>query len=114
MIDFSVSDTNGELVNVAVPKQYLGDVYQLLGVLVAKDSGNNGPKVPWPTDGEEATKNEIDWTDVSNCRKLRKHLKNQAALAMLNLAAEKADQEEPKVYLTAVMESANCTHGEAS
>lgn len=111
-VKLNVSDS--ELVNVAVPKPYLGDVYRLIGELLARDSEGEKPSVPWPTDDEEAELSIIDWTDVNNCKRLRDHLRNDAALTMLDLTAAKAELANPKVYLDEVITALSCTHGQAS
>jgi hypothetical protein len=69
-----------------------------------------GAEVPWPTEGEEPSVDSVDWTDVQNCRRLRAHLKNPAALAMLDLTAEAPGE---RVYLDAVVERSGSTRDQA-
>ena len=102
-----------DLVSLLVPKKYYSSLVQELGRLLNAEASDStvlpAIKVPWPTEGEEAPAGKVDWTDVENCRRLRAHLKNPAALAMLDLTAEKPGE---RVYLDAVVERCGCTRGQ--
>src|SRR5687768_2453019 len=104
-----------EMVSLPVPKKHFGAIVQALARLMKAEAGTHAGQaspagVPWPTEGEEPTVNVIDWTNTANCRQLRSHLKNAAALAMLDLTSEKPSE---RVYLDAVEERCGCTRGQA-
>lgn len=103
-----------EMIGLFVPRKHYGTMVQTLARLMAED-GNAGdanqPQVPWPTEGETPKIDDIDWTNIDNCRRLRKHLKNESALAMLDMASERPGEG---VYISDVMTKVGCTHGQAS
>lgn len=110
----SLDSDDNVLVNLMVPKRYYTSMIQTLATLMQGDQPVGRldlSTLPWPTEGEAPRVHDIDWTNVENCRRLRKHLKNNAALTLLGLAADRAGNP---VYISEVMERAQCTHGQAS
>ena len=103
-----------EMIPLSVPRKHYPVMVSTLAGLMQGDALATKPSVedvPWPTAGEEPRTDDIDWAVVDNCRRLQKHLKNVAALTMLDMAASKPG--EP-VYISMVMEKLGCSHGQAS
>jgi hypothetical protein len=80
-----------EIVNFPVPKRYLPAVVHALSTAMQKDdehSGNDNKQI-----GESAEPSEeIDWTRIEQCKRLRRELRATAALTLLDLTATKPNK----------------------
>lgn len=86
-----------EIISFPVHKRFLPVVIQALAKAMQQETSvpsSDGSEVTTETEQED-TKQKIDWTQVSNAKKLRKALHIPIAYALLDLAAEREGQLVP-------------------
>ena len=109
-------DLIGEVViNFPVPKKRLSVMILALARIIeeeqravhAPQANSDADDVPWAGLEVEKEQIHIEW-DEEKLRNLRKLLDNQAAIALLDMAASMPNE---RVYVADVMKKLECSHG---
>src|SRR5947209_558877 len=106
-----------EIVSFPVPKKYLTIVIRALANAIDSDTAlasssaaySGGQAFPWPIEPRDAYRT-LTWNE-DNMKTLRSRLRAQAAIVLLNLAADRPNE---RVYFSEIVKKSGRDHSHAS